>query len=90
MEIEVVSAPLDFDDLAWLVGRYRHDVEKRDFWIGEIRQDFGSRVADVVEAVIGQEDVHRLAIEDERRLWKATLASTYLTVLEAYNHEEDS
>lgn len=80
----------DFDDLSWLVGRYRHDVEKRDFWIAEIRQDFGDHVADVVEAVISHEDVHRIAIENERHYWKSTLVSTYLSVLEAYEHKEES
>lgn len=87
---------VDFEELCWLVGRYRrsgedigpNDINGRKFWLDNIREDYGEDVMTAVLRCIEVEDRPRLAIEAARVEWRQRAAETYLYVLEAYNRRE--
>jgi hypothetical protein len=82
-----------FEDLEWLVGRYRAALRdpiatdlERYSWRQHIAEDFGDDVAAAVERALANEQEPRWRIEAARAEWKARLADTYIIVLDAYNN----
>ena len=85
----------DFDDLCWLVGRYRRGEDEattnRAYWLDTIRTDFGDDIARIVETVVLVEDTPRLLIEAARKSLHQAYASTYMLLAEAYDkHKGES
>lgn len=82
-----VDHAVDFEELCWLVGRYRRAGEARDYWLDQIRADYGPRMADIVRNLVILEAGPRQEIEYARQRLHTAYAETYLYVLQAYRYE---